>query len=146
MVTTDRLSWFGALARFGAALLLVYGTYNPTGVSFWHWTLAPLLGLAPPTPEPAPLKFIAGMILLAGWVVFLGATRRSLGAKGVLLAVALVGGVIWLLIDQRVLRAESGTTIAHLSLVSLALILAVGLSWSFVTRRISGQVDTDDVA
>jgi hypothetical protein len=75
--------------------------------------------------------------------VFLNATRRSLGLPGALLAVAITGGVIWLLVDLNVVHVSSGRAIAHVVLIALAILLCAGMSWSFFSRRISGQVDTD---
>jgi hypothetical protein len=34
---------------------------------------------------------------------------------------------------------------AWVSMVCLALLLAIGMSWSHVRRRMTGQVDVDDV-
>jgi hypothetical protein len=140
----DSLSPAGLLMRVVAALLLVYGSWNPYGVSFYDWALAPFLGGAA-TGGPMALKFLVGVVLLAGWAVFLTATRRSLGLWGALLALALTGGVIWLLISYQVVSARSSRGIANVALISLALCLAAGISWSFVSRRITGQVDTDVV-
>lgn len=132
------------MLRVLAALLLVYGTWNPFGVSFYDWALAPLFG-APPTEGALALKFLVGVVLVAGWAVFITATRRSLGLWGAMLALALTGGVIWLLITYDLVSARSSRGVANVVLICLALCLAAGLSWSFVSRRISGQVDTDVV-
>ncbi len=134
----------GVLARVVAAIVLVYGTWNPFGYSFYDWALEPLFGGAP-TEGPLALKFLVGVVLLAGWAVFLTATRRSLGLWGALLALALTGGVIWLLISYDLVSARSSRGIANVALISLSLCLAAGVSWSFVSRRISGQIDTDVV-
>ncbi len=93
-----------------------------------------------------PLKILSGVALFAGWMVFLQATKRSLGSKGVFLAVALFGGIIWVLIDQQIFSPRGTKAISYLVLIVIALVLATGMSWSHVTRRLSGQVDTDDVA
>jgi hypothetical protein len=34
---------------------------------------------------------------------------------------------------------------AHIGLIAIALVLAAGMSWSLLTRRLTGQVDTDRV-
>lgn len=138
----ESLSFSGVVARFVAALLLVYGTWNPEGISYYHWAIAPVFG-AQATPAPMALKFLAGVLLAAGWAVFLNATRRSLGLPGALLAVAITGGVIWLLVDLNVVHVTSGRGIARAALIALALLLSAGMSWSFFSRRISGQIDTD---
>ncbi len=140
----ESISFAGVAVRILAALLLVYGTWNPFGVSFYDWALEPLLG-GTPTEGPAAAKFLVGVVLLAGWAVFLTATRRSLGLWGALLALALTAGVIWLLISYKLVSASSSRGMANVVLISLGLCLGVGLSWSFISRRISGQVDTDVV-
>jgi hypothetical protein len=53
--------------------------------------------------------------------------------------------VIWLLITYKLVSASSSRGMANVVLISLGLCLGVGLSWSFISRRISGQVDTDIV-
>lgn len=140
----DSLSAGGVLLRMLVALLLVYGTWNPFGYSFYDWALEPLL-TGVPTPGPAAAKFLVGVVVLSAWAVFINATRRSLGLWGAVLALALTGGVIWLLISWRVVSASSSRGMANVALICLALCLGIGLSWSFVSRRLSGQVDTDIV-
>ena len=140
----ESISLGGVLVRVVAALVLVYGTWNPIGYSFYDWAVEPLFS-GTPTDGPLALKFLVGVLLLAGWGVFLTATRRSLGLWGAMLALALTGGVIWLLITYHLVSASSSRGIANVVLISLALCLAAGVSWSFVSRRISGQVDTDVV-
>lgn len=140
----EAISLGGVLVRVLAALVLVYGTWNPFGYSFVDWAIEPLIG-GPATEGPAALKFLVGVLLVVGWAIFLSATRRSLGLWGSLLALALTGGVIWLLISYNLVSARSTRGIANVALISLALCLAAGVSWSFVSRRISGQIDTDVV-
>ncbi|MGI0025481.1 MAG: DUF6524 family protein, partial [Nitrososphaera sp.] len=94
---------------------------------------------------PAPLKFLAGVVLLIGWVVFLQATRRSMGIVGVVLAVAFSAGLIWLMIEWELFSASNLRTMTHLVLIIISAVLAVGMSWSHINRRLSGQVDTDEV-
>lgn len=145
----NEFNWSGMLRRFLMAVVLVAATYNPEGYSFFHWALLPLYK-SPPADLTFgalnPLKILAGIALITGWVVFLQATRRSLGGKGVFLAVALFGGIIWVLIEWNVFSPRSTKAISYLILIVIALVLATGMSWSHVTRRLSGQVDTDEVA
>lgn len=141
MASSD-ISWGGVVARILAATLLVFATYNPEGISFYHWAIAPMIQ---GTLSIDPLKFLAGVVLLVGWVVFLQATRRSIGPAGALLVAALCGGVIWFLIDRRIVTAESGRGIAHVVLFAISAMLGIGMSWSHFARRLSGQTDTDVV-
>ncbi|MBL8981357.1 MAG: hypothetical protein JNL26_04195 [Gemmatimonadetes bacterium] len=137
----DRFSWGSLGVRILAALVLVFATYNAEGWSYYHWALAPLAAGA----GFNALKFLAGVLLIAAWVVFLQATRRSIGIMGALLVTAVCGGVIWLLIDYNVVSATSTKGITRVVLIAIAVVLAVGMSWSHLSRRITGQGDTDVV-
>lgn len=135
----------GLLLRMLGALVLVYATFNPTGHSYFHWVVAPLIGMGAPSGGSAALKFLAGVLLVIGWVVVLQATRRSIGLTGAFLALALCGGLIWLLIEQHVVSPTGSAAIAHIALVAIGLVLGIGMSWSLFSRRLTGQVDTDQV-
>ena len=125
-----------------AALVLVFLTWNAEGWSYYDWTIEPLLR---GQRDFSAIQFLAGTLLLAGWVIFLQATRRSIGLLGALLVAAIFGGVIWLLISGGIVSAHSGKGIARASLIALSLVLAVGMSWSHLSRRMTGQADTDVV-
>lgn len=137
------LNWIGLLVRFVGAALLVHLTYNPQGFSFYHWAVAPLFRSPLPENYPNALMFLSGVGMLIGWAIFVQATRRSLGVKGALLVVALGVGIVWLLVEQGMLSASSTPAITHIILAVISLLLGVGLSWSMISRRITGQVDID---
>jgi hypothetical protein len=138
-------NWAGVFGRFLVALLLVYGTFNPLGWSWFHWAVLPAARDPGSLVTIGPLKVLAGLVLLIGWVFLIQATRRSLGTVGVVLGLALCGVLIWLLISWHVLSPDSTSGIVHLVLISISLILAVGSGWSIITRKVTGQVDTDEV-
>jgi len=145
----EDFNWSGIGVRFLAAVFLVALTYNPEGYSFFHWALLPLYKTPPALSSFSainPLKVLAGIALLVGWIIFWQATKRSLGGKGVLLTVALFGGIIWVLIDWNVFSPRGTKAISYLVLMVMALVLAIGMSWSHVSRRMTGQVDTDEIA
>jgi hypothetical protein len=83
--------------------------------------------------------------LSIGSVVFLDATRRSLGPVGVVLAAALCGGVIWLFIEWDVVSAGNVLALQHLALGVVRAILAVGMSWAHLRQRLTEQLSTDEV-
>ncbi len=143
---SESISATGILGRFLAALVLVYGTFNPEGYSFFHWALKPVIdGPGAAVREALPLKLLVGLLLAGLWVFLLQVTRRAIGVKGALLVAAILGALVWALIDWRILQAGSSRAIAHVVLVALAVVLTLGMSWSHLSRRISGQVDTDDI-
>lgn len=126
------------LGRLIAALALVYATYNPSGYSYFHWVDNSL-------PEFDPLVAFAGVVLLIGWVMFIRATIRSMGLLGVLLAVAFFGTLLWLIIDRGWLSLDNTKAITYITEFLLAAVLATGMSWSHIRRRLTGQIDVDDV-
>ncbi len=132
----------GIAARVVAALVLVFATYNPEGRSYYHWAIAPLMD-GSTTSGPLSVKFLVGLALAAGWVVFLSATRRSLGIGGALLVLAISGGLVWMLMDFGVVSANSARGITYVVEICTALMLGVGMTWSLMSRKITGQLDVD---
>ncbi len=85
------------------------------------------------------------MVLLICWIILIRATLGSLGAIGIILAAAFFGLAVWLIIDVFGLSTDSFRVIAYIISIMLASVLSIGISWSHVRRRLSGQVDTDEV-
>lgn len=127
------------LWRLAATLFLVFATYNPTRFSYYRWLRSSMNdgGLGPE-------HFVVGIALIIGWTILVVATQRSLGALGVVLGAALIGGVIWLLTDLGWIAVGSVSALAWVSLICLAVLLAVGLSWSHLWRRLTGQYEVDE--
>jgi len=61
------------------------------------------------------------------------------------LFLAIAVALIWVLVDYGFLHLDNPTQNLWLGLVALSLVLGIGLSWSHVRRRLSGQSDMDDV-
>jgi len=125
--------------RFAATLMLVLITYNPTPYSYVAWLIS-----GQEADTLGPEHFVTGVVLLIGWVILLAATQRSLGLLGLILGGSLLGGVVWLLVDAGVLNVDTVTSASWVGLICLAALLAVGLSWSHVWRRLTGQFEVDD--
>ena len=126
------------LIRWIAALVLVLATFNPTEYNYVRWAIESAGGRL-------PLVVLCGLVLLVGYIIYLRATFRSIGPIGMGLVAAIIGAVIWVLIDFGVLTLDNPTAITWIGLVGLSLILGIGLSWSHVRRRLSGQSDMDDI-
>ncbi len=133
-----QFSFGNYLIRLLIALILVFATYNPTGNSWLHWFMGA-------DNQLDPLLVFCGVVLLIGWVIFLRSTLRSLGAIGTLLAIAFFSALIWLLIGYDLLSMDDTTILSYIILVMIAAIIATGMSWSHIRRRMSGQLDVDDV-
>ena len=126
------------LGRFAFAAVLVFGTYNPTAYSYIGWAFAE-------GAEFGPVRALIGILLIIGWIIFLRASFNSLGPLGIILGTAFFCAVIWLLVDQGWLSLESPGMITWLALLLVAVLLAVGMSWAHIRRRLSGQYSVDDV-
>lgn len=120
------VGWF--LARFAFALLVAGATYNPTRYSYYAW--AERTGW-----QWRPSIVLAGVVLLIGWVICLRLTLRSIGGLGLLLANAFFAAFFWLLADWGWLPIENVAAISWLGVVTVAAILAVGMSWSRLRGR-----------
>ena len=128
----------GFLMRWVFAFALLAATYNPTEWNFVRWVLAE-------DGRQWSLIVLSGLLLLVGYIIYLRATLRSIGAFGMLLVLALVGAMLWVAFDFGWLDFTDPTWNTWIALFAGSLVLGVGLNWSHVRRRLSGQSDMDDV-
>ncbi len=126
------------VSRWLFAVVLVFGTYNPTDYSYASWVMSA-------ETDFGPVPALLGIVLLIGWIIFLRATFLSLGWLGILLGAALFGCVVWLFVDIGWLTLDSSGAITWVALLLISLILGIGMSWAHIRRRLSGQVSVDDV-
>ncbi len=126
-------------ARFLFSLALVLATYNPTGYSFYHWITDLTAG---PLSVKVFVALMLGMIYYAILRVVIAAFRRSGlivgGLAGVLFAVELASVVaarqshpswhFYILLSQ------------YAALCTIAIVLSVGVSWSQLIERLTGQL------
>ena len=137
-MAAKNFSFLNFLIRFALAVVLVFATYNPSGYSWYRWFMQ-----APDKFDP--LLAFSAVVLIIGWVIYLRATVRSLGEIGTLLAIAFFAALTWLMIDYNVLSVENTEVLTYVVLTMLAAIMATGMSWSHIRRRMSGQLDVDEV-
>ena len=124
--------------RWLFAFLLLALTYNPTQWNFVravqvYWTQSP------------SLLVLAGIILFIGYVIYLRATLRSIGVFGMLIVLALVGAILWVAWDFQLINLTNPGIATWVGIIALSIVLGVGLSWSIIRRKLTGQVDADDV-
>jgi hypothetical protein len=134
----ETLTFGGMMLRLLFAALLVFATFNPSGLSYAHW-------LSKDFPHVTPLVVVAGLGLIIGWVVFVRATLRSLGMLGLVLSALFFGALIWLLVSWGWLDLHNTSAVSWILLVITSLVLAAGMCWSHIRRRLSGQSDVDEV-
>jgi len=143
-MATTKFTASSFLIRVIIALALVFATYNPIKpYSYYEWAISPAIfdfNLF------TPIQALTGVMLLIGWVIFLRATARSLNMFGILLAAALIATSIWVMVDRGWVSLDGSGTLQWIILIGISLILAVGMSWSHIRRKMTGQLDVDEVS
>ena len=128
----------GFVLRWLFAFLLLAATYNPTDWNFTRWVMAS-------GGDMMSVAVLGSLLLIVGYIIYLRATMRSIGPIGMLLVLGLVGALLWVAFDLGWMNFENPTANTWIALVAGSFVLGIGLSWSHVRRRLSGQADIDDV-
>jgi ABC-type uncharacterized transport system permease subunit len=124
--------------RWLVAFVLLAATYNPTDWNYVRWAFGP-------HETKLSLVVLIGLLLAVGYIIFLRATLRSIGLFGMALIGAVFAALVWVLHDFGLLGLDDPGAMAWLGILALSLVLGLGLSWSIIRRRLSGQADVDDV-
>jgi hypothetical protein len=138
-MATEPLPLAFLIARFLFSLGLVFATYNPTGYSFYHWIAD--FGAGPPSAK-AVVALALVMIYYAIFRVVFSAFRRSgmiMGGLAALLFATELARIAarwrshpsW---DFYVLLSE------YVTLCGVAIVIALGVSWSHLMERLTGQL------
>ena len=125
------LRWLGAFALLSA-------TFNPSQWNFIRWAKVNYA-------DQMPLTLLLGLLLGVGYLIYIGATLRSIGAFGVILVGAIVAALVWVLIDYGILTLGSTALNIWLGIFALSVVLGIGLSWSILRQRLSGQASVDEI-
>ncbi len=127
----------GFLLRWAVAFGLLAATFNPTQWNYIRWAVDNF-------DKQMPMVVLLGLLLLVGYIIFLRATLHSIGALGMGLVTAIVAALLWVLYDYGLLSLDNSSMNVWIGILALSVVLGVGLSWSFVRRSLSGQVDVSD--
>jgi hypothetical protein len=128
----------GFFLRWLFAFLLLAATFNPSLPSYATWVRANL------SAQPA-MAALFGLVLLAGYLIYLRATLSSIGIVGIVLILGIITALFWVLFSVGLLAFGNPVLNGWIVILALSLMLAVGMHWSIIWRRISGQVDVDEV-
>jgi len=122
--------------RVAFAVALVLLTWNPSGWSYVDWALRDRSAFD-------AVKAFVGVLLLGGWIFCWRSAWVSLGAVGIVLVAALVATVVGMLLQFHLVEPGSTQTLLWIVLVAIGIVLGVGLAWSKVRQRATGQVEAD---
>ena len=129
----------GFLIRWVFAFVLLALTFNPSEWNFVRWATANW-------QDQMPLTVLGGLILLVAYVLFFTAVLRGIGGIGVVLILAVVSALVWVLVDFGWISLADPTSNTWIALIALSVVLAVGMYWGILWRRLSGQLEVDDEA
>lgn len=129
----------GFVIRWIFAFILLALTFNPTDWNYTRWATANW-------QDQMPLAVLGGLVLLVAYVLFFTAVLRGIGAIGVMLILAVVAALVWVLVDFGWVSLDNPTWNTWIALVALSVVLAVGMYWGILWRRLSGQLEVDDEA
>ena len=127
----------GFLARWAAAFALLSVTFNPTGWNYVRWARENWA-------DAMPVIVLAGLLLAVVYVVFVTAVLRGIGALGVLLVLAVVAAFVWVLVDFGWIGLDDAGAVTWIVIAALSVVLAMGMYWGILWRRLSGQLEVDD--
>lgn len=128
----------GIFLRWLGAFVLLVATFNPTPWNYVTWVQTNWTA-------QTPLAVLLGLALFIGYLVYVSATVRSLGAFGMVLVAAVFAALVWVLIDWGLLGLGNPALNTWLALLAMSMVLGIGLSWSIIRQRLSGQASVDDV-
>ena len=129
----------GFMIRWVSAFVLLTLTFNPTEMNYVRWATNNW-------QDQMPFAVLGGLVLLVAYVLFLTAVLRGIGRTGVVLILAVLAALIWVLADLGWISLENPTSNTWIALIVLSIVLAVGMYWGILWRRLSGQLEVDDEA
>lgn len=134
----DGISLGGILTRIGAALLLVFLTFNPTGYSYFHWVREAFPSVSAP-------QAVVGILLLILWIFLWRSMMQAVGKLGLVLMAALFAAIVWMFVGWGWIDPGNATVMTWVSLGVLGLILGIGMSWAIIRRDLTGQASVDEI-
>ena len=127
----------GFLIRWLAAFILLAVTFNPTNINYVRWAEGAW-------SSSTPLVVLVGLVLLVAYVLFLTAVFRGIGTFGVGLILAVFAALIWVMVDFGWLSLDNPGALTWVVLLALSVVLAIGMYWAILWRKMSGQLEVDD--
>lgn len=128
----------GFLLRWIGAFILLAVIFNPTSWNYVTWAREAW-------GSQTPLIVFLGLVLAVVAMVYLVATMRSIGILGAIIIAAIFAAALWVLTDWGLLGLQNPALNIWLGILVLSLILGIGMSWSILRQRLSGQQTTDEV-
>lgn len=133
-----KFGFYSILMRWVLIAGAIFATYNPSGRSFYHW--------APESDVDFWLKLSIGLVLFTVNLTFFSLTLRSLGYIGTFLVAICLVSIAITLPRLELVSLHTWDLVQLYSILFLTFALTIGVCWSAIRTRISGQVDSDDIS
>lgn len=125
------------LIRVVVSAIVVFGTYNPTGKSVYHWIAGH------PNPTDAWVV-LAGIVTALAVFSLLIASWKTFGMLGTTVIAILFAAVAYLFVQEGWVAAGENNSIQWLLLTMLSVFFGLGLAGAIIWRKLTGQVVTDE--
>lgn len=119
--------------RWLMAATLVFGTYNPSGDSYFHWIRD--------SARITPVQAAVGIFLLVAWVAVGRIAFVALWFRGVGVVLSLIFAGIMATIGLGWSTFQDMRITGYTILFWVTTILAVGMSWAILQKAITGERD-----
>lgn len=125
------------IVRFLFTSLLVFGTYNPFGFSYFHWLLM---------PDPMTLlpKILVGLLLFLAFRMIFVSSLLALGIFGSFVVGLTITALLATLIQFGLIPLSFQATQVILPL-GVALFFGIGVSYSGIANRLSRQTQSHSI-
>jgi hypothetical protein len=112
---------------------LVFGTYNPSGRSYWHWVTT--------SPEMTPVQTLVGLFLLVSLVAVARMAYAALGLRGITVVLALIIASKLIEVGLGFSRFADMRVTDYTVLFWITTVLGFGVSWAILQKAITGERD-----
>jgi len=125
------------IGRLLIAAVVVFGTYNPTGNSIFHW-------IRDHPDMTNAWVILVGIVAALMNFALLVAAWKALGKLGTFVLLILFAALVYLALQEGWASKDSSTSLQWLALVLYAGFLGIGLAGAILWRRATGQIVTDE--
>lgn len=125
------------LTRLLVAAAVVFGSYNPSGNSVFHW----IKNHENPTDAWVVLVGIIAVLLNLALLI---AAWKALGKVGTIIVAIFFGALVYLSLQEGWVSTGNRVSIEWLALILYSVFLGIGLSGAIIWRRATGQIVTDE--
>ncbi len=134
------LDFGGVIARVLLCVFIVFGTYNVSGYSYYHWVTSD--HLQPPSEHILQLA-IAGALGF-GFYTIGDITRRSLQKAGVPLISLMFAAFSWYLVEADWVEIRTFEDLVTAIQLTTVAILTFGVCFSFLHYRLGGVKQVEE--